>query len=548
MDHPQGTGDVAGPSAEPRPVRPGVVRAARILAVLAAAATIVVAGAVTADATTTDRHHTGTLSWRPCPDTPTIDCATLRVPIDWSHPDGGTFDLALARHKATDPTRRVGPLIVNPGGPGGSGVDFVKETDDPNGFGAAMFSTDLRARFDLIGWDPRGVGASSPIRCDPGLLAAAPSPHPTSATEFAALAAYNRTLARDCRSHTGPVFDHIDTASTARDVEAIRLALGEGRLNFYAMSYGTQIGEQYTELFPGHVRAMALDGVADHSTGAFGNATMLAQALEQSYGQFADWCLRTPACALYPTDPRTVLDQLYTAALNGTITIPGRPDQVITPDVLLNYLRGGLMGSARWFGFAQELGTVLAEPGRTAVATDAAPARNNPAAATSATPIASQEVAETFITCADHRWGISTFDQLQRLEAAMNRVAPHTHFSVTALKEVTQCLGWPYPVANPQHRLDVDGDPNILMVSSRYDVATPYPGAVNALRQIGPSANLLVYDGTSHADYPETPCVQVAVDTYLFTGHAPAPGTHCPAVFPDPHQAAAPTPTKSAPA
>jgi pimeloyl-ACP methyl ester carboxylesterase len=397
-----------------------------------------------------------------------------------------------------------------------------------------MFSADLRARFDLIGWDPRGVGASNPIRCDPDLLAAAPSPHPASAAEFAALTAYNQTLARDCRSHTGPVFDHMDTASTARDVEAIRAALGAGRLNFYAMSYGTQIGEQYAELFPGHIRAMALDGVADHSAGAFGNATMLAQALEESYGQFADWCLRTPACALYPTDPRTVLDHLYTAALNGTITIPGRPDQVITPDVLLNYLRGQLMGSARWLGVAQELRAVLAETSRTTTA-HAAPART-PAAATSPTPVASQDAAETFITCADHRWGISKFDQLQRLETAMNRVAPHTHFSTTALKEVTQCLGWPYPVDNPQHQLDVDGNPNILMISSRYDVATPYPGAINALRQIGRSANLLVYDGTSHADYPETPCVQQAVDTYLFTTHAPAPGTHCPAVYPDPHQ------------
>lgn len=464
-----------------------------------------------------------TPTWHPCADVPTIDCATLRVPVDWNNPHGTTIELALARHKATDPSRRIGPLLVNPGGPGGSGVDFVKQADDPRGYGAGMFSADLRARFDIIGWDPRGVGASSPIQCDAALLADPPSPFPTSRAEFATLTAYNRTLADNCRDETGPVLDHIDTASTARDLDAIRAALHQGQLSFYAMSYGTQIGEQYAELFPQNVRAMALDSTMDHSVGAFRHATMLAKAQEDSYTQFATWCRTTPSCPLYPDDPLATLDELYRRAQAGTIHVPGAPDRTITPEVLIDFVRGKLMGAGSWISMAQQFSYVLNE-------TEPPAGMPRPAADS---PTTSTELAETFITCEDHDWNVTSFEQLQQLRQAMGAVAPHTHLSTTAFKEVTQCLGWPRPINNPQRPLTVHGQPPILIINSRYDVATPYPGALNAVRQIGPAASLLTYAGTSHADYSETPCVQAATDTFLTTVNKPLPGNQCPAVYPD---------------
>jgi pimeloyl-ACP methyl ester carboxylesterase len=492
-------------------------RTVRATAVTATAALLLGAApaAVAAPASTA-------LTWRPCADAPTTDCATLRVPLDWAQPHGATIELALARHRATDPSRRIGPLVVNPGGPGGSGVDFVKQADDPHGYGAGMFSADLRARFDLVGWDPRGVGGSSPVRCDAGLLADPPSPYPASAAEFTALTAYDRKLVDNCRDETGPVFDHLDTASTARDVEAIRVALDEGGLSFYAMSYGTQIGEQYAELFPHRVRVMALDSTMDHSAGALLNATTLAEALEDSYAQFAGWCAATPSCPLQPADPTTVLDDLYRRAQNGTLRVPEAPDRVVTPDLLLDYLRGKLMGVGTWVSLARELRAVRDEPD--------APAP--PAGSDAGSPRTPADLAEAFITCEDHDWGVTTFDQLQQLETAMEAVAPHTHFSTTAVNEVTQCLGWPAPIGNPQRPLAVPGRPSVFIVNSRYDVATPYPGALRVLHQIGPAAVLMTYAGTSHADYSETPCVQTAIDTYLITRHRPSPASQCPAVFP----------------
>jgi pimeloyl-ACP methyl ester carboxylesterase len=461
-----------------------------------------------------------TLDWQPCADATSFDCATLRVPIDWQRPAGGAVDLAVVRQRASDPARRIGSLVVNPGGPGGSGLDYVKQ-------GSAALSPDLLARFDLVSWDPRGVGQSHPVQCDSQLLDNPVSLFPSTHAELAALVTYNQKLRTSCRADTGPLYDHLDSASNARDLDALRAALGEAKLTFYSISYGTLIGEQYAELFPGRIRAMALDSNEDHSVDALAWVTRLSQALEQSYDQFADWCGRAPSCALYPRDAGNVLDQLYARAQQGTISVPGFPGNAITPEILIDFIRGELGGIAKWPDLAQNLLAVLNEPASMATARPAASVHS-----TTDTPATSDEAAKTAIVCEDHQWDASSLAELQALRRAMARVAPHTHLSTTGFKDVTGCLGWPRPVANPQHRLMVRGAPPILMVNSRYDVATPYPGAVRAVQQIGSSAVLLTYDGTSHVDYEETDCVRSAVDVYLTRLITPGRRAHCAAVFP----------------
>jgi pimeloyl-ACP methyl ester carboxylesterase len=483
------------------------------VAVFAAAAAVMLSITTTPTAAVS-RRQGGSLDWQPCADAPTVDCATLRVPIDWANPRGANIDLALARRKATDPDRRIGSLLVNTGGPGGSGVDDVKA-------GSNVFSADLMARFDLVEWDPRGVGLSHQVKCNANLLDNPVSLFPDNQSEFAALGAYNRRLMDSCRADTGPLFDHLDTASNARDLDAIRAALGENKATFYGLSYGTLIGEQYAELFPSHIRAIALDSNEDHSIGALRYVTTLSKALEDSYGQFADWCIRTPTCVLYPRDPRNVLDTLYARAQRGTLYVPGSPDQTITPEDLLGALRGSLVGIADWPPLAQNILAALDEP-VLAPAAHPAPASAEP----------STEITQRAIICEDHVWDVSSIADLQVLRQAMSRVAPHTHMSTTGFKDVTGCLGFPRPIANPQHDLVVHDAPPIFMVNSRYDVATPYPGAINAAQQMGPSTVLLTYDGTSHADYEETSCVQEAFDAYLISLTTPGPRAHCPAVFP----------------
>ncbi|MEV6849217.1 alpha/beta hydrolase [Actinoplanes sp. NPDC051411] len=446
----------------------------------------------------------------------------MRVPVDWRHPAGASVGLAVVRHRASDPARRIGSLVVDPGGPGGSGLDFVEQ-------GAADLSAGLLARFDLVSWDPRGVGQSHPVRCDSALLDHPASLFPTTEPELDVLKTYNEELRASCRADTGPLYDHLDSTSNARDLNAFRAALGEDELTFFSISYGTLIGEQYAELFPHRIRAMALDSNEDHSVGALTWVTRLSQAQEQSYGQFARWCGRTPACALYPRDAQSVLDRLYARAQEGTISVPGFPGNAITPQILIDFIRGELGGIAKWPDLAQNLLAVLNEPAVTATATAGPATVARPMSATSSP---SEEAAKTAMVCEDHQWDISSLADLRTLRRAMARSAPHTHLSTTGFKDVTGCLGWPHPVADPQHTLVVRGAPSILMVNSRYDVATPYPGARRAAAQIGPSAILLTYDGTSHVDYEETDCVRSAVDRYLTDLITPAPDTHCPAVFP----------------
>jgi len=175
-----------------------------------------------------------TLPWKPCPDAPGAECTTMTVPVDWARPDGLKTTLSLARHRATDPARRIGSLVYNPGGPGGPGAEIVAR------FWEQIFSPEVLARFDVVGFDPRGVGGSDPVLCDEDVLTTPFPRAPKNRAEFAQLREHNRALGDSCRAASGPVYEHVDTGAVVRDIDAIRAALGDRRLSFLGVSYGTQ--------------------------------------------------------------------------------------------------------------------------------------------------------------------------------------------------------------------------------------------------------------------------------------------------------------------
>ncbi|GAA4227382.1 hypothetical protein GCM10023075_30060 [Streptosporangium album] len=204
-------------------------------------------------------HPSTPIQWAECGTTHKGECATLKVPIDWKKPSGPTLDLPVGRLKALDPAKRIGVLVVHPGGPGGSGINpFILNRAIPD-------SDPIRQYFDLVSLDPRGVGRSTQAVCSEDLVDRAPATYPAGEAEYQALLQFNADLSKDCREQTGPLFDHVDTTSAARDIDAIRVALGERKISFFAISYGTQVGQQYAELFPGNIRAMAVDSNMDHS-------------------------------------------------------------------------------------------------------------------------------------------------------------------------------------------------------------------------------------------------------------------------------------------
>ena len=210
------------------------------------------------------------ISWQSCYDDIAqqtglvYQCATVTAPLDYDRPNGATIAVALVRVPASDPTNRIGSILFNPGGPGGSGVEFI--------LGAAPFlglayGPEIPQRFDLIGFDPRGIGLSTPIRCyrtfEDSLTAAHFIAFPLTKPEEAAWAAVDVNLARNCDRRAGPISQHMSTANVARDMDLIRRKLGEDSLNFVGLSYGTYLGATYANLFPGRVRSVVVDGVLD---------------------------------------------------------------------------------------------------------------------------------------------------------------------------------------------------------------------------------------------------------------------------------------------
>ncbi len=254
-----------------------------------------------------------TLRWRTCSDVASMQCATLTVPLDHARPSGPTIALAVRRLPARRADRRIGSLLMNPGGPGGSGVDFLRRASGAVG-------QRLRDRFDLVSWDPRGVGASAPVRCanDAAALEAylGADPDPDTDTERRAVTDEVTAFATGCLRLTGTeLLSHVGTEATARDLDLLRRALGDAGLTYLGFSYGTLIGAVYADLFPGRVRAMVLDGPLDPAVSIPERLRAQAAGFEEAFALWTADCRRSSACVRQMGDDpaatlRALLDDL----------------------------------------------------------------------------------------------------------------------------------------------------------------------------------------------------------------------------------------------
>ncbi|MEU3413054.1 alpha/beta hydrolase [Streptomyces sp. NPDC006658] len=470
------------------------------------AAMAVVTGLAAAPAVQAAPSATGALRWAPCDDPvkPEAECAALSVPVDWSHPDGPRLDLAVARRKATDPGARVGSMVFGPGGPGDSGVDMVVRR-------ISRFSPEVRRRFDIVGFDPRGVGGSNPVSCSGDLLAGRPSPELDSQADFDATMAYNRRLRADCRARTGPVFDHLDTAQTVRDLDALRAALGERRLTFHGSSYGTLLGAQYAETYPRRVRAIVLESVMDHSVPTTRDFLRSeAATAEDSFQEFVKWCDGAADCALRDRDVRAVWQRLLARAARGELEDPAEPGARLSSSDLVNKIAFRKFYEADYAGLATAIAGLDAS-------------RPLPASSTSTAPLHPA----TPVFCSDWHLPVRDYQEYASLVTMMNRTAPDLPY-LLPIHMTAACLG--APAANPQHRLAVHGAPPILVSNALHDPATGYPWAVSVARQLGRSGVLLTYEGQGHGSVTSGPCMEDAVDSYLTDLEVPPRGTSCPAV------------------
>jgi pimeloyl-ACP methyl ester carboxylesterase len=451
--------------------------------------------------------------WAACPEEAGVECGTMKVPADWARPHGPATVLTIARRKATDPARRIGVLLVNPGGPGGSAVDFT--------FGAtSFFGAEVRRRFDIIGMDPRGVGRSSPVLCSQDLVDAKPSPIITSEREYAATIDYNRRLAADCAARTGPVFHHVDTASVVRDMEAVRQALGEEKISFYGASYGTMMGTQYSQRYPQRLRALALDSVMDHSAGLAGFLIQMTEAAQDAFGQFVAWCARDKRCVLRGQDIGKLWAKVVAMARAGTLQNPyNRPAKLRLSD-LLNAAFTSFY-DPQWYSFAYYL--------RDAAGLGATGRRAAPP------PVDLIDHSFPAVFCEDWYLPITGFPDLRRRLRILAGRAPQMLVSPLSIAATAGCLGWPSPPDNPQQPLAPPaGTGPILLVNSLHDPATAFPWAQRVATQLGPKATLLTYKGWGHVIYKRSTCVSGLVDRYLLTLLVPPAGASCGAIEPEP--------------
>ncbi|MFD5828001.1 alpha/beta hydrolase [Lentzea sp. NPDC060358] len=451
------------------------------------AAVLVVAGAGSAGAEPVDR--TRTIEWAACPDGLEGQCGTLSVPLDWNKPRGQRIDVAVARHRATDPSRRIGVLMVDPGGPGGSAALFAL---------SPVFSPELRARFDIVGIDSRGTGNTSPILCD-DLMSDAPDIYPSDEAGFQAVLRYNRRVVSQCRARSGPVFDNADGAAVARDMDAVRRALGERKISFFGLSYGTVYGQAYAEMFGDRVRAVALDSVVDHSADVLRFVGDRAAASDDAFAEFARWCDRTESCVLHGQD-------VYEAWEAALVRADSRPNG-----------RQGLLDSMYY---------ALREPdwGWAAGLIADLPAFR---AADIQPNYSSVRLASV---CQDFSLRLDSFREYARMRADELRRSPIMRGSFLGHDEVMACAGIAGPPANPPHRWDIGKAPTILVVNGRHDPTTPYAWAVNMQRQAPRNTVLLTYEGWGHVAYDASDCARAGVDEYLLNLRTPV--ASCPAVGP----------------
>jgi pimeloyl-ACP methyl ester carboxylesterase len=457
------------------------------------------------------------LDWRPCDNG--FQCARLAVPFDYGRPGWRRFSLPVIKLPASGPSRRVGALVVNPGGPGVSGVQYALSA-------RSQFPAALRARFDIVGFDPRGVGGSEPaLRCMTGPQLDkyfATDDSPADAAQLAEVVAESKLFAAQCQQNSAALLRYVGTRDAARDMDVLRAALGEPRLSYLGKSYGTYLGAWYAQLFPGRVRALVLDGAVDPGTPSLQADITQAGGFEVALRSFAAWCLARANCPLGHGGPVAGAVARVQALIERASAAPlaNRLDdgQVADGALLLEGVAAALYSRPAWNDLRIGLANALAGDGTVLVEFANLLLERNPDGSYS-----NLTAADVAVNCRD--WpSPRSLAAWQAAASAASRAAPL--FGAPFVWGGLPCAYWPVP-AYPQSRIRAPGAPPILVVGTLRDPATPYRWA-RALAGDLASGVLLGWNGDGHTAYGEgSACVDTIVNNYLFSLSVPRSGTVC---------------------
>ncbi|MCP4435246.1 MAG: alpha/beta hydrolase [Actinomycetia bacterium] len=446
---------------------------------------------------------------------PPLECSTLAVPLDHSDPNGESIDLELVRQEATgSDSERIGSLLFNPGGPGGSGIEFLANA-------SAIMPDEVQARFDLVSWDPRGVAESTPVRC---LSDSAKDEQiegdlsPDTEAELEQAVEDQEEFLQGCEANHPDMIEHMSTADVAADMDLIRQALGDDQLNYVGFSYGTAIGATYATMFPDKVRAMVLDGSVSPSATDVEQGVAQAQGFERTYLNFVSACDSDPECALSGSTAATV--DSSRAALDAEPLAVDTPsgERELTRDLFDLGLATALYDTTTWGPLARSIRDLEDGGGEFLLSLADRQLGRNPDGTWD-----NSSDAQTMVGCADSGYRPSLE---QAVEDGDTLAAASPTFGDIFRTGSIGCLDWPL-AANPVPEWTAAGAPPILVIGTIGDPATPYEWSEQMDDALIESV-LLTYEGDGHTAFLRAgPCINDAVVAYLVDLTLPAAGTRC---------------------
>jgi pimeloyl-ACP methyl ester carboxylesterase len=445
------------------------------------------------------------------------ECGLLSVPVDYSKPDGDVARIGMIRFRATG--QKIGSLVINPGGPGESGIEAAASR-------VTALPESVRQHFDLVGFDPRGVGLSRPaVWCNSDAendRLRAEDLVDYSPAGVAHMEQETKDFVGRCVDKMGKEFlANVGTASVAKDLDAIRQTLGDQKLTYLGYSYGTRIGATYAEAYPQNVRAMILDGAVDPNADQVEADVRQAAAFQQAFNDYAADCAKDPNCPL-GTDPTKAVD-VYKSMVDPLVGKPAKtkdPRNLSYGDAIIGTILP-LYSPSLWRHLTEGLTELRGGSGDTMLkladfymGRDAKGHYNN-----------STDV-RVAINCVD-KAGITDRSKVVDEDRRVRQAAPFMNYGeFTGNAPLSTCAFWPVPATSQQHEITVKGLPPILVVSTTNDPATPYQAGVDLAKQLGGS--LLTFDGTQHTVvFQGNPCVDDIAAKYLVDLTVPPPGAKC---------------------